>query len=150
MDAVHGTPVLDIKPYDHHDSVFSPDTPRFPSSDPQHRRERLHAQALRHHQEACRWLDVGLDLATQAEGVFGHLCDPALTVEIEGPPCLADVIQGLTAARFANPPRLRFTPSETSGPCRLAEARRFIGDDHPGRTRGIAMSVARPESASGT
>ena len=49
-------------------------------------------------------------MALAAEDVLGDLQDPALVLDVHGPPCLADVLQGLTRARLANPPRFSFTP----------------------------------------
>ena len=108
LDAVDGTPVLDIKPYNEHDSVASPRTPYFPASDNRLGRKWLRRQALLHHREECEWLEVGLDFALRAEEVFGHLQAPDLRLTVEGPPCLLDVMQGITRARFANPARLEY------------------------------------------
>jgi tRNA-Thr(GGU) m(6)t(6)A37 methyltransferase TsaA len=112
LDAVDGTPVVDIKPYNEHDSVLSPEAPYFPAADPRQRREWLRVQAVLHHQEECRWLDEGLDFALEAEEAFGNLQASDLLLTVVGPPCLADVMQGLTRARFAHPARLRYCPSE--------------------------------------
>lgn len=108
LDAVDGTPILDIKPCNEHDSVFSPTTPYFPAVDYRLRRKWLRKQALLHHREECEWLEVGLDFALRAEGEFGHLQAPELRLTVEGPPCLLDVMQGITRARFANPARLEY------------------------------------------
>jgi len=39
------------------------------------------------------------------------LNDDELSVEVTGSPCLADVLQGLSRARIANPPRFLYQPS---------------------------------------
>ncbi len=111
LDAVDGTPVLDIKPYFEEDIVFSPLTPYIPPSDRGTRAGLLRGQALNHHGEACLGLELGVRMALLAEERFGQLQSPALTISVAGDPCLADVLQGLTRARLANPPRFSFNAS---------------------------------------
>ncbi len=114
LDAVDGTPVLDIKSYFERDCVFSP---RAPVLRPPSRDARLDAMvrlALQHHQEECDELHLGVRMALVAEERVGKLTSPELRVRVEGSRCLADTIQGLTRARFSNPPR--FTYVERSGP----------------------------------
>ncbi len=112
LDAVDGTPVLDIKPYFEEDIVFSPLTPYIPPSDRDTQARLLRGQALTHHGEACLGLELGVRMALLAEERFGQLQSPALAISVAGDPCLADVLQGLTRARLANPPRFSFTASE--------------------------------------
>lgn len=113
LDAINDTPVLDIKPYNEHDSVESPGTPYFPAVDRELQFRWLRAQALLHHQEECEWLEVGLGFAMEAEECFGHLQARDLELSVEGPACLLDVMQGITRARFANPARLSYVPGSS-------------------------------------
>jgi len=110
LDAVDGTPVLDIKPYFENDIVFSPRTSYIKGKDRQYRENRMLRQALTHHQEECVSLQLAVRMALIAEEVFGHLNEPDLMVTVQGSSCLADAIQGLSNARLANPPRFKFVP----------------------------------------
>ncbi len=103
LDAAQGTPVLDIKPYFEADIVFSPPTPHMHmhSND-----EVFRKQALAHHGEVCQGLELAVKMALLAEKHFGQIQAPDLKLVITGDPCLADVLQGLTRARLANPGRL--------------------------------------------
>ena len=109
MDAIGGTPVLDIKPYFEQDIIFSPRNPYFRPANPDVRRKMFWKEALNHHQEECAWLHIGVKLALIADEHFGKIQSPDLKVKVMGPGCLADVIQGLTRARFSNPPRFEYT-----------------------------------------
>lgn len=111
LDAVHGTPVIDIKPYFENDIVFSPRTSYIPGKDRTYRHNHMLRQALAHHQEECRDLHLAVRMAMVADEVYGHLNRPDLLVEVHGSACLADVIQGLSRARLANPARFRFYPA---------------------------------------
>ena len=108
LDAIGGTPVLDIKPYFEQDIVFSPSNPYFRPANPEIRREMFLKEAVSHHQEECLWLDIGVRVALIADEHFGKIQSPDLKVSVTGPGCLADVIQGLTRARFSNPPRFEY------------------------------------------
>ncbi len=110
FDAIEGTPVVDIKPYFEQDIVFSPVTPYLRPENLEVRREMFRKEALSHHQEDCIWLKAGVKLALIADERFGQIQSSDLRVEATGPACLADVLQGLTRARFANPPRFAFRP----------------------------------------
>lgn len=114
LDAIDGTPVLDIKSYFERDCVFSPKAPvlRPPARDT--RWDDLVRLARQHHQETCGDLYLGVRMALVAEEKLGKLTSPDLCVRVEGSRCLADTIQGLTRARFSNPPR--FTYLERPGP----------------------------------
>lgn len=116
MDAVDGTPVLDIKSYYEGDIIFSPRTPHIWALDPVMERNTFLAQALAHHQETCPGLYLGVRMALVAERLLGQLNTPELKVAVTGPACLADTLQGLTRARLANPPR--FTFQEDAAICR--------------------------------
>lgn len=116
LDAVDGTPVLDIKSYYEGDIIFSPRTPHIYALDPVMERNSLLGQALAHHQEACPELYLGVRMALVAEQRLGQLNTPELKVAVTGPACLADTLQGLTRARLANP--ARFTFREDAGICR--------------------------------
>jgi len=112
IDAVDGTRVLDIKPYFEHDIVFSPVTPYIPPQDRGVQAELLRKQALIHHGEACLGLELGVRMALLAEERFGQLQSSSLALSVSGDPCLADVLQGLTRARLANPPRFAYAATE--------------------------------------
>ncbi len=114
VDAIDGTPVLDIKSYFERDCVFSPRAPVLRPSDRETRWKDLVRLAVQHHQETCDGLLLGARMALIAEERIGKLTSPDLGVRVEGPRCLVDAIQGLTRARFANPPRLTYV--ERPGP----------------------------------
>jgi len=113
LDAVNGTPVLDIKPYFENDIVFSPRTPYIPGKTRTSHQEQLLRQALIHHQEKCQSLYLAVRMAMVADEIFGHLNNPELMINVTGSACLADTIQGLTRARLANPPRFSYEFSVT-------------------------------------
>lgn len=113
IDAVDGTPVIDIKPYYEQDIVFSPLTPDIRPSSLQMRREIFLKEALAHHQEECGELLLAVRMALMAEERLRKLNSPDIFVRVTGSPCLADVIQGLTRARLSNPPRFDFEFSDT-------------------------------------
>jgi tRNA-Thr(GGU) m(6)t(6)A37 methyltransferase TsaA len=108
LDAVNGTPILDIKPYYEHDIVFSPRTPRITAMKREVRKALLEREAILHHREACPDLRVAVRMAVIAEERLGKLNDDDLKVEVTGSLCLGDVVQGVTRARLANPPRFLF------------------------------------------
>jgi tRNA-Thr(GGU) m(6)t(6)A37 methyltransferase TsaA len=114
LDAIDETPVLDIKSYFERDCVFSPRAPVLRPSARDTRWGDLFRLGLQHHQEACDGLHLGVRMALLAEERVGKLTAPDLCVTVEGSGCLADTIQGLTRARFANPKR--FTYVERPGP----------------------------------
>ena len=125
LDMLDRTPVLDIKPYNQRDTIFSPRGPRFLPTDREARRARLERMALTHHGEACAWLRLGVEIALAAEARLGSLEDDDVLVRVTGPGCLVDSMQGMTRARFANPARLVYTPAEVdSGPRVEVEFRR--------------------------
>ena len=68
--------------------------------------------ALTHHGEACPWLLRAVEIALAAEAKLGPLEDDEVLVRVTGPGCLADALQGMTRARFANPARLVYVPAE--------------------------------------
>ncbi|NLG32952.1 MAG: tRNA (N6-threonylcarbamoyladenosine(37)-N6)-methyltransferase TrmO [Syntrophomonadaceae bacterium] len=108
LDAIKGTPVLDIKPYFEHDIVFSPTTPHISAVDYRVRWSMFLKQALVHHQEPCTDLYLGVRMAITAEQIMGHLNTPELKVSVIGTLCLADTLQGLSRARLASPARFTF------------------------------------------
>ncbi len=108
LDAVEGTPVLDIKSYYEHDSVFSPRTSYIKPKDEYVRRSLMYKLAYRHHGKRSAALEIGLRICLTAETYLGQLHNPALCVSVKGSRELADVIQGITRARPANPPRFSF------------------------------------------
>ncbi len=115
LDAIDGTPVLDIKPYYEQEIVFSPATPYIRPLKREMRQEIFLKQALRHHQEECTGLLLGVRMALLADDYLGHLNSNDLKVTVKGPPCLADVLQGLSNARLANPSRFSFTETDDIG-----------------------------------
>ncbi len=105
LDAVDGTPILDIKPYFEADIVFSPTTPYLPPSDYKTRKTLVYKQALAHHGERCIGLELAVRMALLVEDHFGQLQAPDLKLMVEGDVCLADVLQGVTRARLTKPNR---------------------------------------------
>jgi tRNA-Thr(GGU) m(6)t(6)A37 methyltransferase TsaA len=115
MDAVNRTSVIDIKPYFENDIVFSPRTPFIKPFKREMLQKHFLKQALTHHQEECPALLMAVRMAVIASEEFGHLNSPDLYVVVEGSPCLADTIQGLSRARLANPPRFEYRPADSLG-----------------------------------
>ncbi len=111
LDAIDGTPVLDIKPYYEQEIVFSPVTPYIRPLKRQMRKDIFMKQALNHHQEKCTGFLLGVRMALIADDYLGQLNSKELQVTVNGSPCLADVVQGLSNARLANPPRFRYNES---------------------------------------
>jgi len=111
LDAIEGTPVLDIKSYYEQDIVFSPKTPYIRAFDPIMRRDIFFKEALAHHQEACPGLYLAVRMAMVADELLGQLNTPDLTLNVIGSACLADTLQGLSRARLANPPRFHYEES---------------------------------------
>jgi len=107
-DAVDGTLVLDIKPYFEADIVFSPTTPYLPPREYQTRKASFYKQALAHHGEPCLGLELAVKMVLLAETHFGQIQSPDLKLKVDGDACLADVLQGLTRARLANPARFSY------------------------------------------
>lgn len=108
LDAIDGTPVLDIKSYYEQDIVFSPSTPYIRAVDPIMRREIFMKEALAHHQETCPDLYLAVRMALAADEYMGHLNSRDLKLRVIGSACLADTLQGLSRARLANPPRFAY------------------------------------------
>ncbi len=73
----------------------------------------MYKLALQHHGKASAALEIGLRICLTAEAHFGHLLNPALVVQVNGSRELGDVIQGITRARLANPPRFTFYEAGT-------------------------------------
>ena len=112
LDAVDGTPVLDIKPYYEQDIVFSPATPYIRPYELSMRRDIFFKQALTHHQEECDHLYMAVRMALIADEYMGQIPLPQVTLRVSGSPCLADTLQGLSRARLANPARFEFTAQD--------------------------------------
>ncbi len=108
LDAIDGTPVLDIKSYYEQDIIFSPKTPYIWAHNPVMRRNIFLKQALSHHQEECADLFMAVRMALAADEYMGHLNRPDVKLTVTGSACLADTLQGLSRARLANPPRFKF------------------------------------------
>jgi tRNA-Thr(GGU) m(6)t(6)A37 methyltransferase TsaA len=116
LDAVNGTPVLDIKPYYEADRVFSPRTPYIRPRDRQMLMEQFWRHAVTQHQEECSDLYLAVRMAVIADETLGQLTRDEIIVDVHGSRCLADAIQGITNARLANPARLSFTEVDSSHP----------------------------------
>lgn len=112
LDAIGGTPVLDIKPYFENDTIFSPLTPYIRGKSREMRQGMIKKHAFVHHGEECMDMLVGVRMAAIAEDRFGHLNSSDLMVNVQGSPCLADTIQGVSRARLANPPRFIYINEE--------------------------------------
>ncbi len=126
LDAVDGTPILDIKPYFEQDIVFSPRTARITAAKREVRKNLMEREALLHHRESCADLRIAVRMALIAEESFGKLNDDELKVDVTGSPCLGDVIQGLTRARLANPPRFLFQPCGDTRRCTFLKNERKL------------------------
>lgn len=111
LDAIEGTPVLDIKSYYENDIVFSPATPYIRMSNPEWRQNIFLKQAMNHHQEKCSDYFMAVRMALVADEYMGHLNRPDLHLTVKGSACLADTLQGLSRARLANPCRFAFLES---------------------------------------
>ncbi len=112
LDAIGGTPVLDIKPYYENDIVFSPDTPYIRGKHREMRQKLMTRHALTHHREDCKDLHLAVRMAAIAEDNFGKVNSPEVSVFAVGSGCLADCLQGITRGRLAAPPRFDFVISE--------------------------------------
>jgi tRNA-Thr(GGU) m(6)t(6)A37 methyltransferase TsaA len=111
MDAVDGTPVLDIKPYFEKDIVFAPMTPYIRPDDPKEHLEYLNLLALQHHGENCIDLEIAVKMAYVVEKKIGNLNDETLRLHVIGSFCFGDVMQGITRARLGNPERFTYVHS---------------------------------------
>ncbi len=111
LDALDGTSVLDIKPYFEQDIIFSPHTSKIMPLTREMRKAFMEKEAIRHHRENCVYMRLAVRMALIAEEQFGKLNDDEILVEVDGANCLGDVIQGITRARLANPPRFVFRHS---------------------------------------
>lgn len=108
LDAIDGTLVLDIKPYFGSDVIFSARAPYMRPLDRDMRQDMFMKMALGHHGEDCPGLRLGVRMALLAEEHLGCIQDEELKLTVRGSACLADVLQGLTRARLANPPRFAY------------------------------------------
>ncbi|MGI5908661.1 MAG: tRNA (N6-threonylcarbamoyladenosine(37)-N6)-methyltransferase TrmO [Christensenellales bacterium] len=105
LDIFDKTPVLDIKPYMKGDVVFSPKAPYIRPQSAEFVRRMFHKKAVMHHQEECAYLAIAVRMALAAEEYLGDITDDSVSVRVRGGGCFIDTVQGLTNARFANPPR---------------------------------------------
>jgi len=111
LDAIDGSPVIDIKPYFEHDTVFSPRTPQISPLSQNALQKTLLKQAVTHHGETCPDLLLAVRMALSADKLLGYIKSPNVQVQVYGSSCLADTIQGLCRARLANPARFEFCSS---------------------------------------
>jgi tRNA-Thr(GGU) m(6)t(6)A37 methyltransferase TsaA len=121
LDAIGGTPVIDIKPYYENDIVFSPETPYIMGKNREIRQKLMLRHALAHHGEECRDLRLAVRMAVIAEEHLGKVMAAELKVGAFGSRCLGDCIQGITRARLSNPPRFSFQQDKSL--CRTIWAR---------------------------
>ncbi len=105
LDVFNGTYVLDIKPYFSADIVFSPKAPYMRPKEKADADKLILKKALNHHKEACGGLALAVRMSEIAENIFSSLFDDDLKLDVSGPPCFADALQGITGARLANPAR---------------------------------------------
>lgn len=112
LDAISGTPVIDIKPYFENDIISSPRTPYIKGRTLEMRRELLYRQTYSHHQEECIDLHIAARMASIAEEYLGKIHEPDLLLTVSGSLCLGDCLQGVTRARLSNPPRFSFKESD--------------------------------------
>lgn len=113
MDAIDGTPVVDIKSYYDGDIIFSAGVAYIRNSDPSIRLRGMLKHALAHHGEECPSLLTAVRMAFTAEAIMGQLTSDKLALKVTGSPCAGDALQGLTRARLANPPRFSFIWDDT-------------------------------------
>lgn len=110
LDVLNHTQVLDIKPYVENDCVFSPQTPYLRAPNREARLFYLSRLARTHHQEECPDFYLAVRMALIAEEYLGQLNSSLVFLEVAGSPCLADCLQGISRARFSNPPRFIYKP----------------------------------------
>ena len=108
LDAIDGTGVLDIKPYFGSDVIFAFRSPYLRAATQERRQEMFWRMAMDHHGEDCRFLQLAVRMAMQAEALLGNIQDEHVQLVVRGPACLADALQGMTRARLANPSRFVF------------------------------------------
>lgn len=111
LDAIDGSPVIDIKPYFEHDTIFSPRAPNITPFMENALKKTLLKQALIHHGEICSDLLIAVRMALIADRELGSIKSQDVHVQVCGSICLADTIQGLCRARLANPARFEFSSS---------------------------------------
>lgn len=112
LDFIDGTPIIDIKPYYEQDIIFSPRTPYIKPKETTLLEDIMMKEALYHHQEECPGMLLAVKMCLAAERILGQLTDWDVKVTVTASRCLADTVQGLTRARFANPPRFSFRESD--------------------------------------
>ncbi|HBQ25050.1 MAG TPA: tRNA (N6-threonylcarbamoyladenosine(37)-N6)-methyltransferase TrmO, partial [Syntrophomonas sp.] len=101
-------------PYFENDTIFSPLTPYIKGKSREMRQGMIKKHAFIHHGEECIDMLVGVRMAAIAEDRFGHLNSSDLMVNVQGSPCLADTVQGVSRARLANPSRFTYINVENS------------------------------------
>lgn len=137
MDAIDGTPVLDIKPYFTPDIVFSPVTAYIRPVDYQVRKALFLKEAVVHHQEECAGTYMAVRMALIAEAKLGQLTSHQVSLKVRGSLCMGDALQALSRGRLANPPRFKFEENsnlnestwEKQGRRLILTARRGIDED---------------------
>lgn len=116
LDAINGTPVLDIKPYYEADIMFSPRTSYIRPNKRQMRQEDFYRHALAHHQEECGDLLMAVRMVLVVDELLGQITNNDIAVTVCGSRCLADTVQGLTHARLASPDRFTFIETISESP----------------------------------
>jgi len=117
LDAINGTPVLDIKPYYESDILFSPRTSYIRPRERHMRQEDFLRHALAHHQEQCGDLFMAVRMVLVVDEMLGQITRDDIAVTVSGSRCLGDIVQGLTHARLASPTRFTFIESAGECPC---------------------------------
>lgn len=108
LDAVDGTPVLDIKPYYEKDTMFAPKTPYIRPMNSNERLNLFRELAVKHHGEICKDLEIAVEMAFHAEALLGNLFDNSVKLHVKGSSCLGDSLQAITRAKLGNPERFSF------------------------------------------
>lgn len=116
LDAFDGTPVLDIKPYYERDIIFSPDLPTIRHRTPPHRFKHLLQLAQNHHRELCAGAALAVQMSSLVEVKFAiNIADERVVLAVQGDPCFADALQGLTRSRIAHPARFSYQKADSTG-----------------------------------
>lgn len=108
LDAIHGTPVLDIKPYEPGwDCIFSAtdrdQADRIKKMLPGEYRESLVREAVNYHGEECVGLALGVRMAVFANRVLEKdLRNENVCILIGKNACISDSLMGMTGARLGN------------------------------------------------
>lgn len=112
LDAINGTPVLDIKPYSEKDSIFSPETPYIRPADFEERKKLFKQIAINFNEKDCEDLEAAVEIALYAEEKLGILSNENIEVQVKGSQCFANSLQALTRAKIGDIKRFTFEESK--------------------------------------